>query len=71
MKNKLILEETMKAKKIICGMGIVAMISTVHAISYGDNKRHEIADSYWSAVKNNDVTMTTEEKIEYSTMEYL
>lgn len=58
----------MKAKKIICGMGIVAMISTVHAISYGDNKRHEIADSYWSAIKNNDVIMTTEEKIEYSTM---
>lgn len=58
----------MKANKIICVLGLVTMVLSIHAISFGDNKRHEIADSYWTAVTNNDVIMSTEEKIEYSTM---
>lgn len=58
----------MKIKRIICSLSFAAMIFSVYAISYGNNKTHEVADTYWSAVYNNDVIMSNEERIENSTM---
>ena len=58
----------MKTKNLLCCVGLSFLVFTLYGISFGENKSHKIADSYLSAVVNNDVIMSTEEKFENSKM---
>lgn len=42
----------------------IFMIVPVYSLTKGENKNEEVSNTYWRAVKNNDVIMTDEEYIE-------
>lgn len=50
-------------RKVFVMMVVGIFSLSLFALTYGDNGKDEVSDTYWVAVENNDIQMTDEEYI--------